>query len=254
MLTDAIARLTERIKNNHIQKSSGASVDSPDLQNLASKVTTLLDQGAVKPESENVKDWAMAQGVGEEDAKTFANDVIDAYFEDTSNTDVSKSEFGSAENEEEKEEEEKKKKEKAKKEEEKEIEKSKTISEIQSTLEILKAGQETLAAAIEHLLDRAEDTAKIKKDFQTLKSELGQLALKPGTEKTPVTTQVQKSNPVQSGTSQVAPQDRDKVGDLIIKGMEQGKCQLEDMAYFQSTYSLSERASKFVNEQREVLK
>lgn len=253
MLKDAISRLKERLTTN-VTKSS---INGSDLQTLASTVTTLLDSGKVEPQTDKIKEWAVSKGLEEAEAISFAEEVIDAYFEDTMDETVSKSELGDSLNdEEEEEEEEKKKKEekdkKKKKEEEekKEIEKSKLISEIQNTLEILKSGQETLAAAIEHLLDNAQDNQKLKSELLTLKSEIGSIASRPANTKTPVTTQIQKSNL----NGQVDARERDDVANKIIKGIELGKCQLEDVSFFQSTWKLSERAQKFLNEYKEVLK
>ncbi|AGS80484.1 hypothetical protein [Leptospira alstonii] len=253
MLKDAISRLKERLTTN-VTKSS---INESDLQTLASTVTTLLDSGKVEPKTDKIKEWAVSKGLEEAEAISFAEEVIDAYFDDTTDETVSKSELGDSLNgEEEEESEEKKKKEekdkKKKKEEEekKEIEKSKFISEIQNTLEILKSGQETLAAAIEHLLDNARDNQKLKSELLTLKSEIGSVSCRPANTKTPVTTQIQKSNL----NGQVDARERDNVANKIIKGIELGKCQLEDVSYFQSTWKLSERAQKFFNEYKEVLK
>ncbi|MCG6195657.1 hypothetical protein LFX25_20655 [Leptospira sp. FAT2] len=267
MISEAIERLRSRIASKPLKKSGEPG--SPDLQSLASKVTTLLDSGSVLPETDKVKEWAVSQGVSDSEAGSFAEDVINAYFDDSDDEDeeVNKSELGSEKDNDEEEEEgedkeskEKKKKEKEKKkkeeeEKEKEIEKAKLefFKEFKNTLEILKSGQETLAAAIEHLLDRAEETEELSNSVQKLKSEIGTLAVNPKTEKNPVT----KSSPNGSSgviSGIVSGADREKVSNQIIKGIELGKCQLEDVAYFESTWKLSDRAQAFLNEYKEVLK
>ncbi|RHX90250.1 hypothetical protein DLM76_20520 [Leptospira yasudae] len=263
MLVDAIDRLRSRLTSKPIRKSENPG--SPDLQSLASKVTTLLDSGSVLPETDKVKEWAVAQGVSDSDAGSFAEDVISAYFDDSEDEDseVNKSELGSEverenEDEEEGEGEKKKNKEKEKKKEEaekeKEIEKAKLafFQEFKSTLEILKSGQETLAAAIELLLDRAEETEELSATVQKLKSEIGSISEKPNSEKNPVTRSQNGKNGVIAGV--IAGPDRERVSNHIIKGVELGKCQLEDVAYFESTWRLSDRAQAFLNEYKEVLK
>ncbi|WP_078129761.1 hypothetical protein [Leptospira alexanderi] len=272
MIQDAINRLKERVKSKHVKKSDDpTSEDTPDLQALASQVTTLLDSGSVVPETDKVKEWAIAQGISEGEAASFADDVIDAYFDDN---EIAKSELGESgkkkENKEGEEEESsesekddkkeekdnKKKKSGEESEKEKEVEKARLefITEIQNTLEILKAGQETLAAAIEHLMDTAEDNSQLSKEVQTLKSEIGALANRPANEKTPVTSKIQKSNDPTKGGGPITGKDRDQIGNLIIKGIEAGRCQLEDIAFFESTWKLSDRAQAFINDYKEVQK
>ncbi|PJZ51525.1 hypothetical protein [Leptospira adleri] len=263
MIQDAINRLKERVKSKPVKKSDGPTgEDAPDLQTLASQVTTLLDSGSVVPETDKVKEWAIAQGISEGEAASFADDVIDAYFDDNDGNEIAKSELTesekkSKEGEAEKEEKDKKKKKSEEEsEKEKEVEKARLefISEIQNTLEVLKSGQETLAAAIEHLLDTAEDNSQLSKEVQTLKSEIGALANRPANEKTPVTSKIQKTNDPIKGGGLVTGKDRDHIGNLIIKGIEAGHCQLEDIAYFESTWKLSDRAQAFINEYKEVQK
>lgn len=273
MIQEAINRLKERVKSKHVKKSDGPTgEEAPDLQTLASQVTTLLDSGSVVPETDKVKEWAIAQGISEGEAASFADDVIDAYFDDNDGNEIAKSELGESEKkskegkteEESESEKDDKKEEKDKKkkkseeesEKEKEVEKARLefISEIQNTLEVLKSGQETLAAAIEHLLDTAEDNSQLSKEVQTLKSEIGALANRPATEKTPVTSKIQKTNDPTMGGGQVTGKDRDHIGNLIIKGIEAGRCQLEDIAFFESTWKLSDRAQAFINEYKEVQK
>ncbi|TGM99738.1 hypothetical protein [Leptospira yasudae] len=266
MISEAIERLRSRIASKPLKKSGEPG--TPDLQSLASKVTTLLDSGSVLPETDKVKEWAVSQGVSDSEAGSFAEDVINAYFDDSGDEEeVNKSELGSEKNDDEEEEGEdkeskekkKKEKEKSKKEEEeekeKEIEKAKLefFQEFKTTLEILKSGQETLAAAIEHLLDRAEETEELVTSVHKLKSEIGNLAVNPRSEKNPVTKSSPNGNSgVISGI--VSGADREKVSNQIIKGIELGKCQLEDVAYFESTWKLSDRAQAFLNEYKEVLK
>ncbi|MCL8311325.1 hypothetical protein M9Y90_11690 [Leptospira interrogans] len=228
MLKDAIARLKKRVTISNVLKSGDTE---PDLQSLASKVTTLLDAGSITADTDKIKEWAIAQGVSEESATNFASDVVDAYFDDTAD-EIQKSENGSEENE----------KEKA------------NLLNIQNTLEILKSNQETLAVAIEHLLDYSEETLKFKEEFQKLKSELGNLSKNSFSEKTPVLSNVAKSSLNSSIEGQISMQNREEIGRLLIKGIELGQCQLEDVSYFQSTWKLSERASKFVNEYKEIRK
>ncbi|KAA1292989.1 hypothetical protein C4X99_03795 [Leptospira interrogans serovar Geyaweera] len=228
MLKDAIARLKRRVTISNVLKSGDTE---PDLQSLASKVTTLLDAGSITADTDKIKEWAIAQGVSEESATNFASDVVDAYFDDTAD-EIQKSENGSEENE----------KEKA------------NLLNIQNTLEILKSNQETLAVAIEHLLDYSEETLKFKEEFQKLKSELGNLSKNSFSEKTPVLSNVAKSSLNSSIEGQISMQNREEIGRLLIKGIELGQCQLEDVSYFQSTWKLSERASKFVNEYKEIRK
>ncbi|WP_061235093.1 hypothetical protein [Leptospira weilii] len=275
MIQDAINRLKERVKSKHVKKSDDpTSEDAPDLQALASQVTTLLDSGSVIPETDKVKEWAIAQGISEGEAESFADDVIDAYFDDNDGNEIAKSELGESEkkSKENKDDEEegtgsekydkkeeknkKKRKDEEESEKEKEIEKARLefISEIQSTLEILKAGQETLAAAIEHIMDTAEDNSQLSKEVQTLKSEIGALTNRPATEKAPVTSKIQKSNDPTKGGGPITGKDRDQTGNLIIKGIEAGRCQMEDIAYFESTWKLSDRAQAFINDYKEVQK
>ncbi|TGM04853.1 hypothetical protein EHQ76_07365 [Leptospira barantonii] len=255
MFKDAVARLRDRVKTSNVMKSGETD---PDLQSLASKVTTLLDAGSISADTEKITEWAIAQGVSEENAKTFATDVVDAYFEDTADDMVNKSELGSDSeaNEEETGEKLKDKKKREKEEKDKEIEKSQRtfLSNIQNTLEVLKSNQETLAAAIEHLLDRSEENSKLNTEFQKLKSELASLSNRPANEKTPVTTNVQKSG--ESGNLQgfVTQENRDQIEKLIIKGIETGECFLEDMSFYQSTWRLTDRAAKAVNKFKEVQK
>ncbi|TGM05979.1 hypothetical protein EHQ76_06850 [Leptospira barantonii] len=255
MFKDAVARLRERVKTSNVIKSGDSD---PDLKSLASKVTTLLDAGSISADTDKITEWAIAQGVTEESAKEFANDVVDAYFDDTEDETISKSELGSDSEEEEDEEKkkEKKKKEESEKNKEKEIEKARIayLSNIQNALEVLKSNQETLAAAIEHLLDRSEENTKFKDDFQKLKSELGELTKRPANEKTPVTTNVQKSNLDSKIPGQVAAQDRDKFSKIIIKGIEQGQCYIEDISFLEARGQLTDRASKFIQEYKEVQK
>ncbi|EKR56546.1 hypothetical protein [Leptospira interrogans] len=232
MLKDAIARLKKRVTISNVLKSGDTE---PDLQSLASKVTTLLDAGSITADTDKIKEWAIAQGVSEESATNFASDVVDAYFDDTAD-EIQKSENGSEENEKKKEEE------------------KANLLNIQNTLEILKSNQETLAVAIEHLLDYSEETLKFKEEFQKLKSELGNLSKNSFSEKTPVLSNVAKSSLNSSIEGQISMQNREEIGRLLIKGIELGQCQLEDVSYFQSTWKLSERASKFVNEYKEIRK
>ncbi|ULH29225.1 hypothetical protein [Leptospira weilii] len=250
MLKDAIARLKRRVNVSNVLKSGD---NEPDLKALASKATTLLDAGSIAADTDKIKEWAIAQGVDEESATNFASDVVDAYFDDTSD-EIQKSENGSDEDEEEEKKKEQFKK-KDKEDEREEIEKAQIsfIFNVQNALEVLKSNQETLAAAIEHLLDRSEENLKFKDDFLKLKSDFTGLSNRPANEKTPVMT-VQKSNSNTLPQNYVSVEERDKVGQLIIKGMECGQCFLEDVSYFQSTWKLSDRASKFVNEFREVQK
>ncbi|QOI53166.1 hypothetical protein [Leptospira interrogans] len=226
MLKDAIARLKKRVTISNVLKSGDTE---PDLQSLASKVTTLLDAGSITADTDKIKEWAIAQGVSEESATNFASDVVDAYFDDTAD-EIQKSENGSEENE------------------------KANLLNIQNTLEILKSNQETLAVAIEHLLDYSEETLKFKEEFQKLKSELGNLSKNSFSEKTPVLSNVAKSSLNSSIEGQISMQNREEIGRLLIKGIELGQCQLEDVSYFQSTWKLSERASKFVNEYKEIRK
>lgn len=266
MISDAIDRLRSRLTTKPIKKSE--TPGTPDLQTLASKVTTLLDSGSVLPETDSVKEWAVAHGVPDSDAGSFAEDVINAYFDEADDEDeeINKSELGSDDDDEEtdeKEEKDKKKKDKEKKkkeeteeeEKEKEIEKAKLaiFQEFKSTLEILKSGQETLAAAIEHLLDRSEETEELSSTVQRLKSEIGSISEKPNSEKNPV-TKVNQNGKSSLGPGVIAGTDRERVSNQIIKGIELGKCQLEDVAYFESTWKLSDRAQAFLNEYKEVLK
>ncbi|RHX83238.1 hypothetical protein [Leptospira stimsonii] len=273
MIQDAINRLKERLKSKHVTKSNGLTgEEAPDIQTLASQVTTLLDSGTVVPETDKVKEWAIAQGISEGEAASFADDVIDAYFDDNDGNEIAKSELvdsekkskegeaeegGESEKDDEKEVNDKKKKKREEEsEKEKEVEKARLefISEIQNALEVLKSGQETLATAIEHLLDTAEDNSQLSKEVQTLKSEIGALANRPATEKTPVTSKVQNTNDPTKGGGQITGKDRDHIGNLIIKGIEAGRCQLEDIAFFESTWKLSDRAQAFINEYKEVQK
>ncbi|MDI7224608.1 hypothetical protein [Leptospira santarosai] len=234
MLKNAIARLKERVTISNVLKSGDTN---PDMKSLATKVTDLLDAGSITADVEKIKEWAIAQGVGEESAQTFASDVVDAYFDDTTD-EIQKSENGSEVDRDE-----------TKKEEE--IEKANLLN-IQNTLEILKSNQETLASAIEHLLDHSEETLKFKEEFQKLKSELGNIAKNPASLKSPVLTKVNKSNINEFIQGQISQKDREEIGKLIIKGMELGQCQLEDVSYFQATWKLSDRASKFINEYKEA--
>ncbi|WP_078125836.1 hypothetical protein [Leptospira alexanderi] len=245
MLKNAIRRLKRRVNVSNVLKSGD---NEPDLKVLALKATTLLDAGSITADTEKIKEWAVAQGVDEESAANFASDVVDAYFDE-----IQKSENGSDEDEEEEKEQFKKKK-KDKEDKQDEIEKAQfSFFDIQNALEVLKSNQETLAEAIEHLLDRSEENLKFKDDFLKLKSDFTGLSNCPANEKTPVIT-VQKSNSNILPQNYVSVEGRDKVGQLIIKGMECGQCSLEDVSYFQSTWKLSDRAFKFVNEFREVQK
>ncbi|UPY81124.1 hypothetical protein FH581_023000 (plasmid) [Leptospira weilii] len=251
MLKDAIARLKRRVNVSNVLKSGD---NEPDLKALASKATTLLDAGSIAADTDKIKEWAIAQGVDEESATNFASDVVDAYFDDTSD-EIQKSENGSDEDEEEEKKKEQFKK-KDKEDEREEIEKAQIsfIFNVQNALEVLKSNQETLAAAIEHLLDRSEENTKFKDEFQKLKSELGELSKRPANEKTPVTSNVQKSNLDSKIQGQVAPQDRDKFSKIIIKGIEQGLCFIEDISFLEARGQLTDRASKFISDYKEVQK
>lgn len=280
MLNNAIDRLKQRLATHTIRKSddtASAENDAPDVEALASEVTTLLDAGTVTAETDKVKDWAVAKGLPDAEAASFADEVISAYFatDDDDAGPVTKSELGSdsktskkdkadtkGDGKEDEEEDEAEsstkpdKKQTAKKATNEEIEKAQLafISQVQTTLEVLKSNQEAIASALEILLDRAVANGDVAQEVQKLKSALSGLASGPATTKSPVTSTVQKSEDIAVTNGVVPAKDRDKLAKLILKGIEAGKCQVEDISYFEAYAKLSPRAIEYVEEMKEVRK
>nr|WP_017850591.1 hypothetical protein [Leptospira interrogans] len=224
MLRSAILRLKEKVSENTNISKSNLKVSNPDLEKLNGEMTKLLEGGSLLPEKEKIEKWALSKGLEEAEAIVFAEDMVNSYFKNS----------------------EKETKAKEEKELEEKIQKSILLyEEVNNTLEILKAGQETLAEAIECLLEKAEENSKLKTEVLTLKSQIGNLSKEKNETKNPITTQIQKSN--LNGV--ISPTDREKISNKIIEGIKQGKCQIEDISFFESTFKLSERAQKFCNEE-----
>ncbi|UNE65307.1 hypothetical protein [Leptospira interrogans] len=225
MLKSAILRLREKVSNTNISKSN-LNVSKPDLEKLNGEVTKLLESGSLLPEKEKIEKWALSQGLEEAEAIVFAEDAVNSYFKSSE------------------------KETKTKEEEEKELEEKikKSIllyEEVNNTLEILKSGQETLAEAIECLLEKAEENSKLKTEVLTLKSQVGNLSKEKNETKNPVTTQIKKSNL----NGMISPMEKDKISNRIIELIKQGKCQIEDLSFFESTHKLSERVEKSFKEE-----
>ncbi|EMO39533.1 hypothetical protein [Leptospira noguchii] len=223
MLKSAILRLKEKVtESNKISKSDIAE-QNPNLEKLNGDVTKLLEAGSLLPETEKIAEWARSQGLEEAQANVFAQDTVDSYFKN-SEEETKKSNDQEKEN----------------------VQKSELLSkEIKDTFEILKAGQETLAEAIEYLLEKSEENSKLKTEFLALKSQVGNFTKEKEENKNLVLTNYQKSN-LQFGKN-----DKEKISNAIIKGIEQGRCQIEDISFFEATYKLSDRAEKFLNENKE---
>ncbi|AGS80584.1 hypothetical protein [Leptospira noguchii] len=221
MLKSAILRLKEKVtESNNISKSD-ITEQNPNLEKLNGDVTKLLEGGSLLPEIEKIAVWARSQGLEEAQANVFAQDTVDSYFK---NSEEETKKSNDQEN----------------------VQKSELLSkEIKDTFEILKAGQETLAEAIEYLLEKSEENSKLKTEFLTLKSQVGNFTKEKEENKNLVLTNYQKSN-LQFGKN-----DKEKISNAIIKGIEQGKCQIEDISFFEATYKLSDRAEKFLNENKE---
>ncbi|TGJ99848.1 hypothetical protein EHO57_13895 [Leptospira langatensis] len=251
--TDSINRLKNKIKERAVSKSDlGTGAQNPDITALASEVTTLLDDNTVKPEVPAVKDWAVSKGLSEEQAGTFATEVVNSYF-DSEGKPVQKSNAGSPENgepgtgtDEERQ----------KREEDEKVEKSRMLlllNQIPESLQVLKSSVEVLAASTEYVIDQLDKTGHLAEEVAKLKSELSKIANIPAGKRDPV-TQALPGKTVTKTEGIVAPGERNKYGDLILKGIEMGKCQVEDMNYFETTYKLAPRVQAFIENNKEVLK
>ncbi|MCR1794906.1 hypothetical protein [Leptospira sp. id769339] len=253
MFKDAIERLKARNtkaatdKEKKISKSEPTS-GSPDLPTLASEVTELLDDGSVSPETDKIKDWAVSKGVAEPDAQEFAEEVMSAYFETPSEdqnpeSEISKSELG------------KETKDNGKENlEEAKSDAEKTglqfLQKVESLVLALKSDISVLAESLEFVMDQVDKQTGLSREIQKLKSQLSEISNKPTSSKSPVT----QSNQIQvAKTDGIIPgNEREKFGNLILKGIEIGKCQIEDISYFETTGRLSDRAAAFAKASSEV--
>ncbi|TGK41228.1 hypothetical protein [Leptospira andrefontaineae] len=248
MFKDAIERLKARnskkaaSKDNAISKSEQQG-GSPDLPSLASEVTELLDDGSVSPETDKIKDWAVSKGVSEPDAQAFAEEVISAYFETPSEdqnleSKVSKSELPGETKEE------------GRQNTDVEIAGFQFLQKVESLVLALKSDISVLAESLEFVMDQVDKQSGLNREIQKLKSQLTEISSKPANTKTPVTQtnqiQVAKSDGIIPGN------EREKFGNLILKGIEIGKCQIEDISYFETTGRLSNRALAYAKESNEV--
>jgi len=227
-LIKSLERMREKLTKVEVIKAGEIDKrgEKPDVQALATEITTLLDDGTVKPETDKIKEWAISKGLADSDADSFGKDVIDAYF-DEGDTGESKT----------------------KKE---DIEKSSLLKSIESDLLILKSGLGTLAEAVELILSKEDKLAQVNEEIQVLKSKLGALLTKPLNEKTP-TTQVTPNTSLKTD-GVVAFSDRGKVEGVIQKAIKERLCQLEDMSYFESTGRLSPRTKLYLEKHPEAMK
>lgn len=261
-LEGSLTRLKKRLKESEVHKSSSIetkqiSDGGPNLADLASEVTGLLDEGTVKPDIDKVKHWAISRGLEEEQASGFADTVINAYFDEDS---VSKSSATNKEekNTERKDKESSEKKEKKEGEEEEEDKEKKEVEKARHTLlqkvdeliEIHKSDLQVLTESIEYLMDKVDKTPDYSGEIQKLKSELADIKLRPATSKTPIT--LSTIIPHQKTDGIIPREEREKYFEVIQKGILAKKCQLEDINYFESTWKLPPRVQAFIQSGIEV--
>lgn len=238
MLGEAIKRLREKtltIKKSNLDPS--ASSDGGDQgqtttggmspEEIASKAVTFFETGELSPETQAVKEFAVANGIPEAEAESFAQDVIDAYFQVDGGEGASQDPPPAQQATE-------------------DPTSSGDMEEMQKSLLAIQDAQIALAEGMEALIDKQKEIDSLKSELGVLKSLLTKLQSQPANPKKPVETQVAKG--VTPGAIPLEKRKETEVA--ILKAIQAGELSVEEMTFFESTGRISSEANAIISKYR----
>lgn len=220
-LTDHIRGTEKPADGQTVQKSGtedGAARPEVDMTAIATEVAEKLAKGEIDADQEVLKSFAAGKGLSDEDATTFAMEVLDAYFgtDSAPTAAVAKSEGATP---------------------------GATVTPpVEDMHKVLKGLAAKLDAIGFAMLKVFESNEVGHQEIGVLKAAIEKYLDAPVGQKAPVTS-------VAAGT-QMSGTDRSQTKQLILKGMIAGQLQREDMAVFELHGILTDRAQGYVQSQK----
>ncbi|PJZ89549.1 hypothetical protein [Leptospira levettii] len=235
-------------ENGNLPVRKSENGNQPNLPELATEITGLLDSGDVSPDVDSVRVWSQSKGLNEESANTFAETVINAYFDDEEegedmadqddlDQDDLDNEDPDLENEEGEPGEEEEEDDEA-------LVKSglEYLHSLSTGLIELKKSIGVIAEAQMKILDKQNED---KEEILALKSELGKLAGQPAVRRNPV--QEDPGLNIRKGV--IGGMSFKDQKDLILKGVKIGSLSLNDISVFESTGVLTKEAEAYITQE-----